>query len=167
MPDAWSPDEVRAMAAHPDELRRLGVVLMRVVDRILPRPIVPEKQRAHVKALCAAWMKDDGVGVATGTTSTPTESEASAHSGKEYPGELVEAVVRRASKVEAPGRTLRNRLHRELGASTYMVDAVFRLMRREPPSLADAGRGEGWLQVAGRVSATPRFINLHNLENGL
>jgi hypothetical protein len=86
--------------------------------------------------------------------------------GKDYPGAPVEEVVRLAHAAQLEGRnlgrTLRDELARNVsGATTYEVDAIFRLMRRD--LLADAGR-KGWLKVAGRLSATPPFINLRELE---
>jgi hypothetical protein len=87
--------------------------------------------------------------------------------GKKYRGDDVERVVGAAHRARLNGRelgrTLRNDIHDQEQVSTYMVDTVFRLMRRDPPVLADAGR-KGWLKVAGQVSATPAFIDLHELE---
>jgi hypothetical protein len=86
--------------------------------------------------------------------------------GKEYPGAMVEEVVRQATAAQIEGRNLGRTLRNELAAyvddaTTYAVDVIFRLMRRG--MLADAGR-EGWLKVAGDSSATPSFINLLDLE---
>lgn len=87
--------------------------------------------------------------------------------GKNYAGEAVERVVRAAQQAQRDGRklarTLRDEIAKQEAVTTYMVDMVFRLMKRDPPRLADAGR-KGWLKVAGRVSATPDFIDLHELE---
>jgi hypothetical protein len=85
--------------------------------------------------------------------------------GKDYPGPPVEEVVRLAHAAQLDGkrlaRTLRNKLAKETGVSPYGVELIFRLMARG--LLADAGR-KGWLKVAGQPSATPAFINLHELE---
>jgi hypothetical protein len=95
-----------------------------------------------------------------------TEGEASANRyGKEYPGAVVEEVVRLATQAEREGRrharTLRDELAAKTDATPYAVDTIFRLMRSG--KLADAGR-RGWLKVADEISATPSFINLHELE---
>jgi hypothetical protein len=88
--------------------------------------------------------------------------------GKEYAGAAVEEVVRLASAEQAQGkrlgRTLRNTLAATVGVTTYEVDLIFWLM--EHNLLADAGR-EGWLKVADELSATPSFINLHELKTRL
>jgi hypothetical protein len=86
--------------------------------------------------------------------------------GKEYVGAAVEEVVRLASAEQAQGkrlgRTMRNKLAAQVdGVTAYAVDMIFRLMGRD--LLADAGH-KGWLKVADVVSATPSFINLHELE---
>jgi hypothetical protein len=95
----------------------------------------------------------------------PERKTAGRH-GKEYPGDSVEEVVRRATAARAEGRKLARTLRNELvaqvdDATAYSVDTIFRLMKRNV--LEDAGR-RGWLKIAGQFSTTPRFINLHELE---
>jgi hypothetical protein len=89
------------------------------------------------------------------------------HYGKEYPGALVEAVVRQAAAAQRDGQrlahTFRERLAEETASSPHMVRMVFRLMQTEPPALADANK-KGWLKVGGVTSPTPSWINLHALE---
>lgn len=84
--------------------------------------------------------------------------------GKEYRGADVEAVVRAAREAverdEHLGRTLRNRIAAGNKVTPYMVDLVFALMSDE--KLDDAGR-KGWLTINGQLSATPAYINLHDL----
>jgi hypothetical protein len=87
--------------------------------------------------------------------------------GKEYRGEDVEKVVILTNAAQLQdkklGRTLRNKTATAAGVTPYMVDLVFELVRHE--KLAYGGR-KGWLKIGGEFSATPAFVNLHELPTG-
>jgi acetyl-CoA carboxylase carboxyltransferase component len=70
--------------------------------------------------------------------------ERQARAGKDFPAERVEAVFWLASAEQTRGR------------------ALGRLM--EKGEIADAGRGRGWLKLAGQIRATTGYINLRDLE---
>jgi hypothetical protein len=92
--------------------------------------------------------------------------ERQARAGKDFPAERVEAVFWLASAEQTRGRALARSLaedlHHETGLSRPAVERIFRLM--EKGEIADAGRGRGWLKLAGQIRATTGYINLRDLE---
>jgi hypothetical protein len=95
----------------------------------------------------------------------PAQSRGPGRQGTDYLGSDVEEIVRLAHAAQTAdahlGRTLRNQIAAEAKVTPYEVDLVFELMRAG--KLADAGR-EGWLTIDGELSATPNYINLHELK---
>jgi hypothetical protein len=53
MPAEWSPDEVRVIAAHSDELHPLGV---RLLQTMAGTRVVAGKHEAWLRAKCAEWL---------------------------------------------------------------------------------------------------------------
>ena len=157
MADGLDPERVHWALAHP----LYGPWLRALVNDIAGFSATgadeywwkPEDE-PRIRELVDEALGDDG----------PTDHR---REGKNYPGAMVEEVVRQATIAQRNGknlgRTLRNELYPKIdGATTYAVDAIFRLMKRG--MLADAGR-KGWLKVAGDSSATTSFINLLELES--
>jgi hypothetical protein len=167
---AAAEEAARAVRGFGGEIQRIEAEIAHVSD-LWPEPpgrreqLEEERRRLVVEALtldAAPPAAAEPVGTGAGVT---TSRESVDRYGKDYDGALVEEVVRLAHIEQALGRglgrTLRNELYAKTDATTYMIDTIFRLMKSG--TFADTRR-EGWLKVAGVTSATPRFINLHELE---
>jgi hypothetical protein len=143
----WSPDKVRAIAAHyDDELRGRGVVVLTRVGNPLPYVHVPEDQEEYVSALCAAWLDDPEPEAVA-----PPVEHARAKMGKSYPADVAAAVVRRVLG-ERPSRALRDELYRNQsevpGATTTLIDHVLKQMAGKRLS---ATRRQRWERAANEL----------------
>jgi curved DNA-binding protein CbpA len=143
-------------AANPDELRA-------VEERL--EALRNEERREEMAQL--------GLRVPAGSASPPPAPQPGKNnSGKEYRGDDVNEVLRRAAEGQREdkrlARTLRNEIYENTdeAITTPMIDYVFRLMKVGKLGF-DFATGKGWQEVAGRRSTIGPWINLHDLESRL
>lgn len=92
MPDGWTPDEVRWIAAHRDELRPRGVVVIDRIGSALPMVHVPEHEAPHIRADYAASL--------SAPHGTPTDTIASGSASRRPLKKVMRiAAARRLQKV--------------------------------------------------------------------